>query len=112
MDNKLIRKNADVLKKGEDDSRLLSDKGVPMARSKKMKPIARERRASPRIPASKVIPRGTLRFPAGQEVQLIDINVDDGLRIRSKILLKPGSAIRLRLDVPGASYNLAGSVRR
>lgn len=101
-----------MIKKGEDDSRRLPDKGALMARSKKMRPIARERRASPRIPASKVIPRGTLRFPAGQEVELIDINVDDGLRIRSKIMLKPGSPIRLRLDVPGASYNLGGSVRR
>lgn len=84
-----------------------------MARSKSTRPIiAKERRSSPRIPADKVIPDGILSLPAGQEVELIDINVDDGLRIKSKVMLKPGSAIRLRLDVPGASYNLAGSIRR
>jgi hypothetical protein len=110
--DKLIRKNADVLKKGDDVSELLPDKSVPMPKSKQVRPIKKERRASPRIPASKVIPHGMLRFPAGQEVELIDINVDDGLRIRSKIMLKPGSAIRLRLDVPGASYSLGGSVQR
>jgi hypothetical protein len=90
----------------------LPDKSVPMAKPKQVRPSVKERRSSPRIPASKVIPGGALRFPAGQEVELVDINVDDGLRIRSKIMLKPGSTIRLRLDMPGASYNLGGSVRR
>ncbi len=83
-----------------------------MERRRKTGPITKERRASPRIPASKVIPRGTLRISSGQEVELIDINVDDGLRIRSKVMLKPGASVRLRLDVPGASYNLGGSIRR
>ena len=85
---------------------------VLMAKPKRVQPIIKERRSSPRIPASKVVPRGILRFPAGQEVELVDINVDDGLRIRSKLMLKPGSNVRLRLDVPGASYNLGGAVRR
>ena len=78
----------------------------------KCKKVVKERRASPRIPASKVIPRGKLKFSSGQEVELVDINVDNGLRIKSKIMLKPGSSVRLRLDVPGGSYNLGGSIRR
>jgi hypothetical protein len=75
-------------------------------------PIAKQRRASIRIPASKVIRHWTLRASTGQEVELVDINVDDGIRIKNRIMLKPGSRVRLMLDTPEASYDLGGSVRR
>jgi hypothetical protein len=83
-----------------------------MAKSKQAVGIFKKCRASVRIPASKVLQRWTLKFPAGQEVELVDLNVDDGIRIKSKIMLKPGSNVRLMLDTQGASYNLVGSIRR
>jgi len=83
-----------------------------MAKSNQTAPAAKQRRASIRIPASKVIRLWTLRASTGQEVELVDINVDDGIRIKGKIRLKPGARVRLMLDTPEASYDLGGSVRR
>jgi hypothetical protein len=91
---------------------LLPDNSAPMAKSKQAIPIVKERRASIRIPASKVIRHRTLRASMGQEVELVDINVDDGIRIKGRIMLKPGARVRLMLDTPEASYDLGGSVRR
>jgi hypothetical protein len=45
-------------------------------------------------------------------VELVDMNVDDGIRIKGKIMLKPGARVRLMLDTPETSYDLGGSVRR
>jgi len=59
-----------------------------------------------------VIPHGTVKLATGLEVELVNINVDGGILIRSEVLIKPGSYVRLKLDVPGASANLGGYVRR
>jgi len=88
------------------------DSSVPMAKSKQTIPIVKQRRASIRIPTSKVIRHWTLRASTGQEVELVDMNVDDGIRIKGKIMLKPGARVRLMLDTPETSYDLGGSVRR
>jgi len=91
---------------------LLPRNSAPKAKFKQAIPLFKERRASIRIPASKVIQHWTLRASTGQEVELVDINVDDGIQIKGRIMLKPGSRVRLMLDTPEASYDLGGSVRR
>jgi len=91
---------------------LLPRNSAPRAKFKRATPFVKERRASIRIPASKVIQHWTLRASTGQEVELVDINVDDGIQIKGRIMLKPGSRVRLMLDTPEASYDLGGSVRR
>ena len=91
---------------------LLPGNSAPTAKSKQAKPIVKERRASIRIPASKVIRHWTLRASTGQEVELVDMNVDDGIQIKGRIMLKPGARVRIMLDTPEASYDLGGSIRR
>jgi hypothetical protein len=109
---RLIQKDVDLVKMAKMAAILLPDDSAPMAKSKQAIPIVKERRASIRIPASKVIRYWTLRTSTGQEVELVDINVDDGIRIKGRIMLKPGARLRLMLDTPEASYDLGGSVRR
>jgi hypothetical protein len=83
-----------------------------MAKTKPLGATGKERRSAPRIPASKVVPHGSMRLAAGQEVELININVKGGILIRCETMLKPGSYVWLRLDIPGASATLGGYVRR
>lgn len=81
-------------------------------KNKPAHPVDRERRASPRIPAEQAIPDAVMRLAAGQEVELININLDGGLLIKSDTMLKPGSYVRLRLDIAGESTTVGGCVRR
>ncbi len=72
----------------------------------------KERRASRRVPASEAIPHGSTRLASGQEVKLVNIGFNGTILVNSKKMLLPGSTVRLRLIMPGASMNLDGRIRR
>jgi hypothetical protein len=72
-----------------------------------------ERRTFRRILASEVIPLGVARLATGQYVGLVNIALNGGVLIHSEVMLNPGSAVRLRLNVPEEySLNLEGRIQR
>lgn len=71
-----------------------------------------ERRSSPRVPASEVIPHGVTRLATGQEVALMNIGLNGSILINTTIILSPGSLVRLRMNILGISMNLEGHVQR
>ncbi len=73
---------------------------------------AKERRASPRVPASQVIPHSKARLATGQEVELVNFNLNGAILIRSGIMLNPGAYVHMRLEIPGSSMNFGGRIRR
>jgi hypothetical protein len=83
-----------------------------MSKLKRNGQNARERRASPRVPAKEVIPQGTARLATGQEVELVNINLNGALLIRSIVALTPGSIVQMKLDLPGSSTYFGGRIRR
>ena len=83
-----------------------------MARMKHNHLSVKERRASPRVPVKEVIPQGTARLATGQEVEMVNINLNGALLIRSMVALTPGSYVNMRLEVPGSLTNLCGRIRR
>jgi hypothetical protein len=107
-----IRENADLTKYMNNCSKSSPGEKVAMTNAKPARPIVRERRASPRIPAEKAVPHGVMKLAAGQEVELVNINAEGGLLIRSEVMLKPGCYVRLRLDIPYASTIMGGCVQR
>jgi hypothetical protein len=72
----------------------------------------KDRRSSPRVPASEVIPHGTARLATGQEVELVNFNLNGAILLRSAIALTPGSYVQMRVDIPGSSINFAGRIHR
>jgi hypothetical protein len=81
-----------------------------MARFKRVNAI--ERRASRRVPASKVVPHGITRLATGQEVKLINISGNGAILINSNVVLLPGSFVRLKMKIPGSLVNLDGRIQR
>ena len=72
----------------------------------------KERRASRRIPASKVIPHGIARLNTGHEVGLVNIGLNGTILVNTKIMMPPGSCVRLRLKISKALINLDGRIQR
>jgi hypothetical protein len=72
----------------------------------------KERRASPRIAASEVIPHAVTRLASGQEVELVNISLNGAILINSRIMLAPGSSVRLKMKIPGSSMKLEGRIQR
>jgi hypothetical protein len=72
----------------------------------------KERRTAPRVSASKVIPDGTTELITGQEVELVNISLSGAILIYSKVMLLPGSPVRLKLKIPGHSMNIGGRIQR
>ena len=72
----------------------------------------KERRASRRVPALKVIPHGIARLSSGHEVGLVNIGLNGTILVSTKIMLSPGSCIRLRLKISEALINLDGRIQR
>jgi hypothetical protein len=80
---------------------------------KKARPAnVKERRAAPRFLASEVIPRAVTRLATGQEVELVNISLNGGILITCGIMMGPGSSVRLRVTMPGASMTMDGHVER
>jgi hypothetical protein len=79
----------------------------------KMKRINKEeRRSAPRVIASEVIPRAVTRLTSGQEVGLVNIGLNGTVLVTSKIMLSPGSYIRLRLKIQRDIIILNGRIIR
>ena len=72
----------------------------------------KERRASRRVPASKVIPQGIARLNTGHEVALVNIGLNGTILVNTKIMMPPGSCVRLRLKVSKSLINLDGRIQR
>jgi|WetSurSiteA1Bulk_404760.scaffolds.fasta_scaffold05272_5 hypothetical protein len=72
----------------------------------------KERRASRRIPASKVIPHGIARLNTGHEVGLVNIGLNGTILVNTKIMMPPGSCVRLRLKISKTLINLDGRIQR
>jgi hypothetical protein len=72
----------------------------------------KERRTSPRVPASEAFPHAVTRLVTGQRVELLNISADGSIAVRGGIRLRPGSPIGLRIDIPGVSMTLEGRVMR
>jgi hypothetical protein len=72
----------------------------------------KERRTSPRFLASEVIPRAITRLATGQEVELVNISLNGAILITCGIMMGPGSCVRLRVTMPGASMTMDGHVER
>jgi hypothetical protein len=79
---------------------------------KKTSQASRERRQSPRVPASEIIPQGTARLVSGQEVKLANISLGGALLLNSVIMLTPGKYIRLQLTTNDKEYTFGGRVLR
>ena len=73
---------------------------------------AKERRRFPRIPALEVVPQSAVVLALGQKVELVNFNLNGAILIRSEIALAPGSAVQMRLEIPGASMNFGGCIHR
>jgi hypothetical protein len=78
----------------------------------KPKKIIKERRASRRVSASKVIPEGVVRLNTGQEVELVNIGLNGTILVRTRIMLPPGAYVRLRLRMPKNVFSLDGRIER
>ena len=72
----------------------------------------RERRASRRILATDVIPQGITRLASGHGVRLVNIALNGSILINSKLMLSPGSSVRLKLNLPENEMILEGRVYR
>jgi hypothetical protein len=72
----------------------------------------RERRSSRRLPANAIVPQGITRLSTGQEVKLININVNGGILIYSHTMLAPGSYVRLKMKIPGSLIHMDGRIQR
>jgi hypothetical protein len=81
-----------------------------MARLKRVN--TKERRASSRVPASKVIPHGVAKLTTGHEVGLVNIGLNGTILVNTKIMMPPGSCVRLRLKISRALINLDGRIQR
>jgi hypothetical protein len=83
-----------------------------MGKCKRTFQNGKERRSSPRVPASEVIPQNTARLATGQQVELVNFNLNGAILVRSAIVLNPGSYVHMRVDIPGSSINFAGRIHR
>jgi hypothetical protein len=81
-----------------------------MARFKRI--VTADRRAAPRVSASKAVPHRITKLASGQEVKLVNIGINGTVLINCSKMLSPGSYTRLKLQVPGAMINLEGRIRR
>jgi len=81
-----------------------------MARFKRINTI--ERRASRRVSAAAIVPRGIAKLSTGQEVKLINISFAGAVLIHSNVVLSPGSSVRLKLKIPGSLIDLDGRIQR
>ncbi|MBN1567242.1 MAG: hypothetical protein JXA73_05320 [Acidobacteria bacterium] len=71
-----------------------------------------ERRAARRLPVSQIIPKPVARLNTGQEVELVNVGLNGTVLVKTRIMLHPGSFVRLRLKMPNEMINLDGRVQR
>jgi hypothetical protein len=72
----------------------------------------KERRHFARIPASEVVPQSMVVLAMGRKVELVNLNLNGAILIRSEIALAPRSSVQMRLEIPDSSLNFGGRVHR